>query len=689
MASTHGTTSAELVDDLARFLRREYREEIARTVQTGELSVTVAHTDLYSFDPDIADDAIEQPARVRKLLGEAAEQLSLPVPDVEPGDLNFRIGGLTEPFVQLPDEIRPSEDSDRLRAVRGEVSKATQRYGEVQVGAFECQRCGHTTRVPMRDGEWREPHECRGCERQGPFQLDQRDSEWRDVQKFRVQTPPEEARGDSTSIDGYIRGDLAGELSPGDRAVLTGQITREQQGTNSVVFEPQLEAQVIEWTERDAEELDISDEERDRIRALANGAEGEPLQVAANSIATDIFGYEHVKKAIIMALVGGVPVRHPTDKEERGQLHILLIGDPSTGKSKLIDSAAAVGYRSVPVSGTGASKAGLLATATKDDFGDGNAWTLEAGAAVQANKGTLAIDELDDMDEEVRASLLEPMSKQRIDVSKAGISASFETKVSVVAAANPKQGRFDRYEPIIAQFEFGDTLLSRFDLVYTFEETYDPDQDERVAEHILTSRDEAKRHSRGELPAAEMQSAPAIDHEILRKWIGYAKQQPNPVFADDAVQAELQDRHVTLRSMHDYDEDKPVPVTHRSLEAAVRIAEAAARFELSETIEQRHVDIATGLVGQSMQDIGMDPETEQFDADIKESGRSKSQAERRGRIADLVQQLQREHEGGAPVAKVVEKADADEGVVRSDIQHFKNQGKVWEPKSGCVRWVDP
>jgi replicative DNA helicase Mcm len=691
--SQANTNDLELVEKMERFIRDYYRDEIAELAQKyprEQKALVVNYQDVYKWDKDVADDLLSAPGQILEYFEEALRQVELPV-DVSLGGAHVRVTNLPEMQTFYPGHFSPTDHAGELRSIRGEISKATDVYSRAIEVAFECQRCGTLTRMPQSGGDFQEPHECQGCERQGPFRINENQTEFVDAQKLRVQTPPEEAQGDGQDIDVFVEDDLAGEVTAGDRVTITGSIELDQQSSGRSkdnIFDPFVDAVGLEVEETDAQDIDITADEKATIQSLASGEQGDPLELAAETLAPKIHGNDIPKQAIILALVGGARTEYSDKDFDRGEFHVLLIGDPSTGKSKLVNRAEQIGWRSVGVSGKGSTVAGVTATAVQDDFGDGS-WTLDAGAAVKAHRGVLAVDELDDMPAEVRSALLEPMSKQTIHVTKGGINTKLQTRTAVVAAANPEYDRFDPYEPIGEQFVFSSTLLSRFDLVYTFRDVPDKEQDAEIGGHVLDTRDAAKREERGEDVDEDAHRTP-IDATLLRKWIALAKQQPKPVFANDDVRDAILEQYQTLRGMHGYDEDGPVPVTARKLEGIVRVAEAAAKFEFSETITDRHVEIASTLVGESMQDVGKDPETGELDADITETGRSKSQKDRIKDIVDIIEDVQSEYDEGAPIDVVIDRAE-EEGIeaskVTNEIETLKSKGVAISPRNEHVRYI--
>ncbi|MFD1570947.1 LAGLIDADG family homing endonuclease [Halorubrum laminariae] len=365
--------------------------------------------------------------------------------------------------------------------------------------------------------------------------------------------------------------------------------------------------------------------------------------------------------------------------------------------SQMISYVENIAPRSVYTSGKGSSAAGLTAAAVRDDFGDGQQWSLEAGALVLADKGIAAVDELDKMDSSDRSAMHEGLEQQKISVSKAGINATLKARCSLLGAANPKYGRFDQYEPIGEQIDLEPALISRFDLIFTVTDSPDPEHDSRLAKHIIKTNYAGELNTqREELASSEFTSdqvaevtqevAPEIDAELLRKYIAHAKRSCFPTMTEEAKEL-IEEFYVDLRSKG-ADEDAPVPVTARKLEAMVRLAEASARLRLSDTVERKDADRATDIVESCLKDIGVDPETGQFDADVVETGTSKSQRDRIKNIKGLIADIEEEYEEGAPVDEVLDRAGEigmDPGKAEQEIEKLRTKGEVYEPKQGHLR----
>ena len=392
----------DLTERFIQFYRNYYREEIGQLAQrypNEQRSLYVSYDDLFQFDRDLAEDFLNKPEQMREYAEEALRLYDLPA-DVSLGRAHVRIEDLPE-SVDIRG-IRVHDDHiGKLVSVQGIVRKATDVRPKVTEAAFECQRCGTMTYIPQSDGGFQEPHECQGCERQGPFRVNFDQSEFVDSQKLRIQESPEGLRGGETpqSLDVDIVDDITGEVSPGDHVTCVGVLHIEQveQGNEkSAIFDLYMDGVSIAIEDEEFEDMDITEADKRDIIELSE--RDDIYEAMVGSIAPAIYGYEEEKLAMILQLFSGVTKHLPDGSRIRGDLHMLLIGDPGTGKSQMISYVENIAPRSVYTSGKGSSAAGLTAAAVRDDFGDGQQWSLEAGALVLADKGIAAVDELDKMD---------------------------------------------------------------------------------------------------------------------------------------------------------------------------------------------------------------------------------------------------------------------------------------------------
>jgi replicative DNA helicase Mcm len=695
------SANADLVDRFDSFYRNYYEEEISELAQrypNERRSLYVDYDDLCVFDLDLAEDYRTQPEQMQEYAEEALRQFDLPA-DVKLGRAHVRLRNLSD-AVDIRD-IRVHDDHiGRLVQVRGIVRKATDVRPKVVEAAFECQRCGTMTYIPQGDGSFQEPHECQGCERQGPFRVNHDQSEFVDSQQIRVQESPEGLRGGETPqhIDVNLEDDVTGKVTAGDHVSVTGVLHIEQmeQGQEkSAVFDLYMDGVTVEIEDEEFEDMEITTEDVEEILALSREPDVHELMI--DSIAPTIYGYREEKFAMVLQLFSGVTKHLPDKSRIRGDMHLLLIGDPGTGKSQLLSYIRKVAPRSVYTSGKGSSAAGLTAAAVRDDFGDGQQWTLEAGALVLADKGIAAVDELDKMNPDDRSAMHQALEQQEISVSKAGINATLKSRCSLLGAANPRYGRFDPYEPIGEQIDLEPALISRFDLIFTVQDKPDPEQDANLADHILNANyagelnTQRERMANPEFDQAEVEAVtedvePAVEPELMRKYIAYARRECFPSMTE-AARERIKEFYVEMREKGT-DEDAPVPITARKLEALVRLAEATARVRLSDTVTEADADRVVGLVRSCLENIGVDPETGEFDADVVETGTSKSQRDRIKNVKALIEETEEEYDGGAPVDEVLDRADEvglDRSKVESEIEKLKQRGEVYEPNLDHLR----
>jgi replicative DNA helicase Mcm len=299
---------------------------------------------------------------------------------------------------------------------------------------------------------------------------------------------------------------------------------------------------------------------------------------------------------------------------------------------------------------------------------------------------------------EDRSAMHEALEQQSISISKAGINATLKSRCSLLGAANPKYGRFDQYEPIGEQIDLEPALISRFDLIFTVTDQPDPEKDGDLADHILQTnyagelntqrtRMTNSNFTQEEVDAATEEVEPAIEPELLRKYIAHAKRNCYPTMTDEA-RAAIREFYVDLRAKG-ADEDAPVPVTARKLEALVRLAEASARVRLSDTVEAEDAERVIAIVRSCLEAIGVDPETGEFDADVIETGRSKTQRDRIKNLKGLISELESEYEEGAPLDEVLDRAEVDLGLDRSkaedELEKLRRKGEVYEPQQNHLR----
>jgi replicative DNA helicase Mcm len=657
----------EAVSDFEEFFSDQYFQEVVEAVKNGRDSVVVEFMDLDIFSPELTDYLRGNPVSGV----DAAEEGIKSHEQITGEDFSVR-------FVNMPDEDKVllknlrSEHLGKFIPVEGMIKRASQVKPEVVSAIFECTQCGDRYEKEQDSSQLKSPYKCE-C---GSKKFEAIEKNMTDTQIVTLEEDPESREGSEqpSSLSVRLVGDLVDpdfqkKIVPGNVVEVTGIMRERPLKKNSKKFDIYMEANHVEPTQQEFEQLQLDQDEVDEIKSMAEN--DNIYQRIINSIAPSIFGHERIKEAIALQLFGGVKKTREDGVKSRGDLHILLIGEPGTGKSQMLKFTGELAPKGRYVVGKSSTGAGLTASVVKEE--STGEFSLEAGAVVLANKGMAAIDEIDKMAAEDRSSLHEAMEQQQISVSKANIQATLNAETSILAAGNPKLGRFDPYEPIPEQINIGDTLLSRFDFIFPVLDEPDEEKDKELAGTIL------QNHIDPEDMDAE------IPQEQLRKYIAYAKKNVRPDLTEEASE-KIQEFYVDMRSKG---EEGSVPITARQLEALIRIAEASARAHLREKVNIEDAKRAIDLLTYCLKQVGMDPETGDFDIDIIESGVSNSQRNRLQTIKQLIDQLAGEDDS-AEIEEVLEQAE-EEGMEKDQaeeiIERLKREGELFEPQQGHVQKI--
>lgn len=665
----------------------------------AERSLWVDFDRLENYNPDIAQELLATPDTVLEHATEALGEMQLPV-DIDLSTAIVRVKNL--PALTRIKDIR-SVHINQMVAVTGLVRKSTEVRPMLVKGAFRCPRCQEMTFVKQEE-YFVEPAECDNetCGRKAHFTLINEQSDFKDFQKIRIQDSPDDLRpGEQPqTLDAMVTEDITNTITSGDRAVFVGILRSFQRRTGqgkSTAFDLLLDISSIEVEEKGFEEIELTDEDEIKIKELAS--DPAIYRKIIGSIAPSIYGYDEVKEGIALQLFAGLAKELPDKLRTRGDIHILLVGDPGVAKSQLLRYSLSISPRGIFTNGRGSTVAGLTATALKDAEFSNDRWTLEAGALVLADQGIVYIDELNQMGETERSALHEAMAQQTVSVNKAGINVTLKARCSVLGAANPKLGRFDRYVPVGKQIDLPPALLSRFDLIFVIKDEPSAVQDAAVSSHIL------KTHIAGELAlrrkhvknsgiTEEQVSGameiikPVLDHSILRKYIAYAKKIVYPLMTPEAGKR-LDDFYLSLRKLGERP-DAPLPTTARQLEALIRLAEASARTRLSDEVTILDAERVIAITTSSLNQVIKDPETGELDSDLINTGVGKSQRDRMKIIRDAILSLQGSNGGTAPLELILQTLEA-EGIKRGQtedaIERMKTAGDVIETSTDRYRAV--
>tara|TARA_B100000003_G_scaffold152475_1_gene137768 strand:- start:817 stop:2931 length:2115 start_codon:yes stop_codon:yes gene_type:complete len=660
-------------------------------------SLEISYREIESFDPDFALSIIEEPdANIQ-----AAEQaLRLLLSELG----SSKIVAFVRIIELPPDSNRSvrrlrSDDLGSMISVDAIATKIGKVLPRTYEGVFVCAACGHLSRISQpNEQELVEPVECfqidGGCGRkrnQTKFHQRVEDSILIDTQFIELQEPPENLRGgvQPERILCIAEHDLAGQLNPGDRVTANGVLfvrSQRKSGKDTPIFDIFMRIHSIQRENIPLEEIQITEDEEREIKELARREDIHDL--LTRSIAPSIFGMTRQKESLMLQLFGGVASKAKDGTRLRGDIHILLMGDPGVAKSQLLSYMAQISPRGRFTSGMSASAAGLTAAAVQDSAADGR-WTLEAGALALADLGLASIDEFDKMNENDRSSMHEAMEQQRISVSKAGINATLSTRCAILAAANPKAGRFQSVSevPFTQQINLKPALISRFDVIWLLTDQPQADHDSMIANHIMNNRasstPEILIEKGSEVDPSKSAKHDGVDkkegivnRELIRKYVAFAKRSIHPKLTDEA-QESLRDFYVETRRKGGESHDS-IAISARAIEGLYRLAQASARVRLSEvaTIEdaERSIRLTRFWRHELM--------GENFDETTLQSGKKATTRNRERSILEIVRRLFAETGNIVNLADVLTEAgriDINRDAAEDIIEALCRDGRLMRP----------
>ncbi len=665
------------IDKFKEFIDSHYKDHLYEIIPRGKKSLVIDFTDLARDEIELANALLEEPEESIRAAELALEHIDLPA------DHPIR----HVRFSKLPDVQRTkisnvrSDHLGKFLMIEGIVRQASDVRPQVTSAKFECAGCGNTITILQIDTKFKEPTRCT-CGWRGKFRMIGKDLI--DVQHLKIEESPESLEGGEQPkrLSIFLKEDMVEpkmekKTSPGSRVYIYG-IVKEvpiqlKTGAQSVRYDLIMEANNVEAVQEDFTEIQLSKEDEDEIIALAK----DPFifEKLTRSIAPSIYGHEKIKEALVLQLMGGVRKQKPDGIITRGDIHILCVGDPGSGKSQILQFMSKAAPKARFVSGKGASGAGLTAAVVKDEFLKG--WALEAGALVLANKGLCVVDELDKIDKEDTAALHSAMEQQIIPISKANIQATLTAQTTLLAAANPKLGRFDPYTPIASQIDLPSTLINRFDLIFPVRDIPEVEKDTRIALHVLEISSTAEAYKSD------------VNVKTLRRYVSYAKR-INPTISKDAVH-EIKKFYVDLRnSGREQDGVKPIPISARQLEGLIRLAEASARVRLDTTITKEDARRAIELLKYCLMQVGFDQETGQIDIDRISTGISASTRSKIVSVKEILIALENRGQKTIPIEDVIAEAakkGIEEHKVEEAIEQLKKAGDIFQPKGGYIQRI--
>ncbi len=632
-------------------------------------SIIIDYWILDEASPELADYTMKHPVNSFFYAEKALERLDT-ISDVKLIDAHVRLRN-------LPDKKQMntigSKTVGKLISVDGLVKRTTEPRLRAKIAVFICQKCGANIMVEQETDILKEPAVCYedqgGCARNSKFSFNKQLSTMRDMQRAELQELLERTQGrQPEKLILMLDDDLVRSIYPGEQVTINGYIlpSERRKGQELLTdFGKVFIVNNIEKRESKFEDIKITDADEKKILMMSK----DPLlyEKIVHSIAPSIYGLEVEKLALALQLVGGVMKPQEDGTNIRGDIHIFLVGDPGTAKSQLLVYISKLAPRSVFCDGKGSSTAGLTASVTKDEFGEGN-WTLEAGALVLADGGIAIVDELDKMNNSERNALHTALEQQEIHISKAGINASLKTRCALLAAANPKTGRFDSFKPIAEQIELPMTLLSRFDLIFPIFDKPNKERDSELAKHI------------GDVHTNHVKK-PFYTSEELTKYMSYARRLTPMV--DDQAREKITAYYLDKR----FKSTDNIAMTPRQLEALYRLSEASAKLRISTVVTEDDANRAISIFDEYMTRIAIDHETGNFDIDIVTAGVSMTQRNRMQTLMQIIQDICHIHDVATPEA-ILEQAERfgiPRGRAEEGIEKLKIDGYIYEPSYGKYR----
>jgi replicative DNA helicase Mcm len=477
-------------------------------------------------------------------------------------------------------------------------------------------------------------------------------------------------------IEVTVMGDLVDQCRPGDRIMLTGIVRIEQEQISPQIrtslFRLRMEGNNIEYlgggtgskNSRTIERLTIRSDDERQIISVSSKPDAYDKLIA--SFAPHIYGHEVIKESILLLIVGSLTKKLGDGTTRRGDMNVFLVGDPGTAKSEMLKFAAKIAPRGLYTSGRGSTAAGLTAAVIRDKSG---IMMLEAGAVVLGDQGLVCIDEFDKMRPEDRSALHEVMEQQTCSVAKGGIVATLNARTSILSAANPMYGKYDPFKNITENVNLPIPLLTRFDLIFVIRDTPEKEKDSRVASHILEIHRDADR-------AAQ----PAIDTELLSKYLAYAKQ-TEPSLSIEAMDI-IKDYYMKMRNV---EAEGMITVTPRQLEGLVRLATARARLLLKDRVEADDAERAIYLVQRMLETAGVDVNTGKVDLGVLH-GKPHSEVSKLKLFIEVFNALAGEDKNDVSernfIDELINTGRFTEDEAKSYLRKAMQNGQIFERKAG-------
>jgi len=595
------------------------------------------------------------------------------------------------------------------------IAESSNTYGQPLNGNFEIGKASGfmNNAIPQRDIN------------HNPLTLEYGHSKFRNNQTILLQEPPERTPLGQLprSVEVILEGDLVDKVKPGDRIQVNGvfktiatMATNTSGGVKTVLIGTN-----VQELNNDIQQNEFTGEDLKRIRELSK--QRNVFDVLANSIAPGIYGHQDIKRALVLQLLGGNETNLEDGTHLRGDINILMIGDPSTAKSQFLRYMLNIAPNAINTTGKGSTGVGLTAAVVVDrDLGERH---LEAGAMVLGDRGIVCIDEFDKMNEVDRVAIHEVMEQQTVTIAKAGIHVSLNARCSVLAAANPIYGQYQSDVSASRNIGFPDSLLSRFDLCFIVLDEHSSELDRKISEKVLDNHmftidaakfgddaedkviepeiklEENKKTTMYEKynPRTKSDNNNILTKEFLRKYIYYAKNKINPSLTREATDYISKSwTNIREKSVSEEWKGKTIPVTVRTLESLIRLATAYAKARLSQKVEKQDalnaVELLTNsffaenegkLLEQEEEENQMDLVEEEEDDKKKKKNKKKEKREEILQLEEEEEEIDEKKSRKKKSKKSKEKKEIDDLVeAQIDEDEENDDGEVTEEMANVI-----